>query len=348
MGLVLWGASRMYYNRAFPITIWVGALLVWTVVVLGSSAVGRPAAGLAGRVCRWLFRGAGVALVAVIARALSGQLGWARAAAIGIVLGLSLASIRGLLLIAVGRDRVGSAEGFRWALLQALAAYAFHSYVLCVHIGAGDAYHYSLSMGDFIRQVRAGIFPVFIGQSEFAFNGGIHTVRTAPYFVHLGALLDALTLHTLPFYAVANLTIVLSASLGVLGTYAALSLYAPGRPMAAAALAALYMLSPRSWPLYEGDMIATFMTVPMIPWWVLGLALAAEDEAAWRPWLMQGAALAAMWWAHPRLRSGRPQSPWSPGPSSLRATATCGPAPSECPLPFCCSPFLRDMNSCRS
>jgi hypothetical protein len=193
-------------------------------------------------------------------------------------------------------------EGLRWAALQALAAYVTKAYVHCVHVGAGDAYHYSLSMADFISQVRGGGFPAFIGQSVFAFNGGIHTIRTAPYFVHLGAAIDALTLRTLPAYAVANLAIVFSASLGVLGAYSAMRLYAPRRPTTACVLAGLFILSPAILaPLYEGDMIATFMTVTMVSWWVLGLALAADNPAAWRPWILQSAALAAMWWAHPPI-----------------------------------------------
>jgi hypothetical protein len=221
---------------------------------------------------------------------------------VGLVIGAAIGFNRWLLSITVGRNGTDLGEGLRWAALQALAAYAVHPYVCSAQVGAGDAYHYTLSLADFIRQVRAGVFPVFIGQSEYAFNGGIHTVRTAPYFVHLGALLDALTLHTLPCFAVSNLAIVFSATFGALGAYAALLLYAPKRAMTAVALAALYILSPAILaPLYEGDMIATFMTVPMLPWWVLGLALAADEPMAWRPWLIQGASLAAMWLAHPPI-----------------------------------------------
>jgi hypothetical protein len=280
----------------------VAALSVWVLTVIASSILGFLFEGLPGWVLRGLAGALGAALIALAAKALAAHLGWYQAGAIGVIAGASIACNRWLLSIASGGAAVSPGEGLRWALLQGLGAYLLHPYVRCAFVGLGDAYHYAISMADFIRQVRAGVFPVFIGQTEFAFNGGIHTVRTAPYFLHLGALLDMLTLNTLPFYAVANLAIVASALAGVLGTYAALLLYAPGRSWTAFALAALYILSPAVLaPLCEGDMIATFMTVPLTPWWVLGLALAADDPAALRPWVIQGAALAALWWAHPPI-----------------------------------------------
>jgi hypothetical protein len=246
--------------------------------------------------------GVGVMFIALLAKGFGGRLSWTEGVALGLALGIALTSIRWLSSIAIGRRVLGVSDGLCWAILQALAALVVYPYVRSAKIGAGDSYHYSLTLADFISQFRAGVFPIFIGQSEFAFNGGIHTIRTAPYFVHLGAALDALTLHTLPVYAVANLAVIFSVFAGVLGTYTAMLLYAPTRTATAAALAALFILSPAILaPLYEGDMIATFMTVPMIPWWVFGLAMAAEEPATWRPWLVQGAALAAMWWAHPPL-----------------------------------------------
>jgi hypothetical protein len=251
---------------------------------------------------RWLGAIVGLVLVVLAAKGTCDGLTWSRAAAIGSVLGFSLVFNRWLFATAIGQRDSDSAEGFRWAFLQLLAAYAIHPYVRCAQGGAGDAYHYSISAADFIRQLRSGVFPVFIGQSEYAFNGGIHSVRTAPYFVHLSGVLDAITLHTLPFYAIGNLAVIFSVTMGVLGTYSALRIYAPSRAMTAWALTSLYILSPAILaPLYEGDMIATFMTVPMLPWWVLGLALASEEPQAWRPWLIQAAALAGMWWAHPPI-----------------------------------------------
>lgn len=287
---------------AFPLPVWIGAFLAWILVVRLGPAGGRAVEGFPGRALRAAVCTGGVLVMALIAKAFSDRLTWSRAAAIGVAIGVALAFIRWLRSMAVGRERTGLAEGLQWAFLQILAAYCVHPYVRPALVGGGDAYQYSLSLADFIAQIRAGVFPVFIGQSEFAFNGSIHTLRTAPYFVHLGALLDTLTLRTLPPFAVANLAIVASAVLGAVGSYAAMLLYAPTRAATASALAALYILSPALLgPLYGGDMVATFMAAPMIPWWVLGLATAVDTPGSWRPWIIQGAALAALWWAHPPM-----------------------------------------------
>jgi len=302
VGLVLWGAQRFYFECALPGSIWAYSLITWVLVAITTSVLRPQGGGIRGSALAGLAGSAGVVLIALIVKGLGDHLDWSQAAAVGIVLGVSIAFNRWLLSIAVNRGPVAPAEGLRWAALQGLAAYAIHPYVRCAQVGAGDAYHYSLTLADFIRQVRSGIFPVLIGQSEFAFNGGIHSVRTAPYYAHLGGLLDALTLHTLPFYAVSNLAVAASATLAVVGAYTAMRLYAPARAVAAMVLSALFILSPAILaPLYEGDMIATFMAVPMLPWWVLGLALAADDPLPLRPWLLQGSALAVMWLAHPPM-----------------------------------------------
>ena len=57
-------------------------------------------------------------------------------------------------------------------MAQGVALFAVHPYVRSALLGAGDAQSYSLTIADFLKQWRAGIFPVLIGQSEFAYNGG--------------------------------------------------------------------------------------------------------------------------------------------------------------------------------
>jgi hypothetical protein len=298
----------MYFGGEFPIPIYLAAVLIWSGVVRCTAEFEFELDAPNTRMRRAAIGAVGIMLIVLVAKEFGGRLSWIDGAAIGLALGISLSFIRWLVFVAIGRRTLRVSDGLCWAMLQALAALVVYPYVRSAKIGAGDAYHYSLTLADFISQFRAGVFPIFIGQSEFAFNGGIHTIRTAPYFVHLGAALDMVTLHTLPVYAVANLAIVFSVAVGVLGTYAAMLLYAPTRGVTAAALAALFILSPAVLaPLYEGDMIATFMTVPMIPWWVFGLAMAADEPATWRPWLIQGAALAGMWWAHP------PMAIWATG-----------------------------------
>ena len=54
-------------------------------------------------------------------------------------------------------------------------------------------------------------------------------------------------------------------------------------------------------PLYGGDMYPTFMTLPFLPWLAGGVAQSAVAPSRWWPWLLQGAALAATWLAHPPI-----------------------------------------------
>jgi hypothetical protein len=302
VGLVLWVAARFYPAASFPLSVWFGAMGAWIAVACGLAAWERRAKGdlgpiyvLAAHAFRW-------ALVVWITRTWAGNLNWSQALAIGVMLLLSLAFNRWLLGLAANHRTIGLGEGVRWASIQIIAVCAIHPYARAADVGAGDAYHYTLMLADFIGQLRAGIFPVYVGQTDYAFNGGIHTLRTAPYYVHFGGLLDVLTVHTLPVYALTNLCLVISAAAGGVGMYAALRRYAPGRTWSALALGGLYILAPAILaPLYEGDMVATFMTVPILPWLVLGLALAAGDGAAWRPWILQALALSALWWAHPPI-----------------------------------------------
>jgi hypothetical protein len=291
--LALWAAPRLDGAPALSLGTWMGAMVAYIGVVSGLSA----------------FRGGkqfgyvmGPALLAVVVKLTAANLSWGQAAALGVLLALSLFASRWLLSIAKGSKGLTRADGLRWSLLMVLAAYAIHPYVRCALVGAGDAYHYAISAADFVGQVKAGVFPVFIGQTRFAFNGGIHTLRTAPYFTHVCGLLDFLTVHSLAPFALCNLAILFSAVMAALGAYAAALLFAPSRPWIGLALGALYILSPAILaPLFEEDMIATFMAAPMIPWLMLGIALAADDADGWRPWLFQATALAGLWWAHPPL-----------------------------------------------
>jgi hypothetical protein len=197
---------------------------------------------------------------------------------------------------------VDSAQGedLRFGALQGVALFAVHPYLWNGLLGAGDANSYSLLVADFIQQWRAGIFPVLIGQSEFAFNGGFHPLRNAPYLLHLAGLLDFFSLRTLSAFAVLNLSVFGSMLAGILGCYAALRIVLGRAPWAACGLAVLYGLCPGVVaPLYGGDMYPTFLTLPFIPWLLLGLERSTTmPDRPW-PWILQGASLAAIAMAHP-------------------------------------------------
>ena len=274
------------------------AITIWTAATVAPATVAalRSALGLQ----RYLIRGLALCAFVVLVRFQCSGLGWSHAIAIVIGLGTALTGTRWLLCRAAAGSQIGWADGWRGACLQGVAIYALQPYVVSTPVGAGDAYHYSLMLSDAVGQIRSGVFPLFVGQTPYAFNGNIHSLRTAPLFEYLGAGFDLLTLRTLPVCGLQNLILLTSAGLGAVGGYAALRRYAPEMPWVAAGLASLYVLCPGVLaPLYEGDMIATFLTVPAIPWLVLGIAKATDEPEKWEPWLITATALAALWWAHP-------------------------------------------------
>jgi hypothetical protein len=166
-------------------------------------------------------------------------------------------------------------------------------------LGTGEAMNYSLAVADTITQARAGTFPVHVGQSEFAFNGRVHPLRTAVYFTHVPVLLDALTFRQLSFWGLQNLSIALSLWLGVFLMYACLRCSVEQAPWLAFALAALFGLSPGLLaPAYGMDL---YMTVTAAPFVVLSIFGATQSFSARTfaryAWMAVG--LAGTWLAHP-------------------------------------------------
>ncbi len=189
-------------------------------------------------------------------------------------------------------------ELLRWLALGALAVWVLRPYYHDGGIGAGDAHWYAVMLADFVEQLRAGIFPVWTGQSAFAFNGAVVPLRVAPLFQHEGGLLDLLTGRALGPLALKNAVLALNGLAIVFAAYAAFRAVLPRRPDAAAALAGFFAASPAVLaPLYAGDQIMTFVALPFLPavfyacWrgWV-------RDDLAARVWLVAG--LAGLWLAH--------------------------------------------------
>ena len=92
-------------------------------------------------------------------------------------------------------------EIVRVTLLGLVAAWLLHPFATNRQIGAGDALWYANMLADFCLQWRGGVFPVFAGQTEFAFNGAVYPLRVAPLYQHLGGVLDLLTGRQLGWFA---------------------------------------------------------------------------------------------------------------------------------------------------
>jgi hypothetical protein len=206
--------------------------------------------------------------------------------------------------------RSSGAQGVQWtsvdlvavAGLIAAALFSVRPYLHAGTVGSGDSYHYGLQVADFVTQLRHGVMPIFVGQSEYAFNGNIHTLRTAPYFTHLAGLIDLLTMQRLSFVRLQNLTVVVSAVAAALTAFVIARRVSGGRRLAPALLAAIYVTSPAILgPIAIGDMFATYMTAPwlLVCWYGVSELFRRTDDGITQ--LVTVGGLAALWYAHPPI-----------------------------------------------
>lgn len=164
-------------------------------------------------------------------------------------------------------------------------------------LGGVDARWYAHMMGDFIDQWRRDGPPVFIGQGELAWNGGVHPFRSAPVYLHVAGLWDWMTAGTLGIRALQHLTAITAAVAAGWGMYAAGVKLAPERRWSAAAIAALYVASPGGLlPLYVAEAYMTYMAYAVFVLVGYGNARLLVDG---RGWIALAAGLSLAWMSHP-------------------------------------------------
>lgn len=189
----------------------------------------------------------------------------------------------------------------RLLLLLGVGLAMMETYLSRGTIGGGDARSYATSAGDVIMQSRAGVFPVWVGQSEYSFHGGIFPLRVAPFLHHAVIAVDWLTGRTLPVFVVLNLTLVASLVAGLFSCYFCLAALLPKRKWTAAMLAAIYAMCPGVVGLaYAQDLYTSFMTLGFLPLVFLGIVRSFE-ETGFRPRALMVAGLAGAWLAHPPI-----------------------------------------------
>jgi hypothetical protein len=198
-------------------------------------------------------------------------------------------------------DHRPTLEPLRWALLI-VAGLALHRPLLTAGtIGAGDSYWYRIMAADFVAQFRAGIFPVFTGQSLFAFNGAVSPIRLAPALQHLAGLFDLVTLHSLTINALVNLTLFGSYLAGGAVCYACLRRIGPDAPWFALLLSLLYCACPGVLALaYTGDLYMSVTALPFIPLVLYG-AWRTLDQGDRTGVVTMVAGAAALWYCHPPI-----------------------------------------------
>jgi hypothetical protein len=193
-------------------------------------------------------------------------------------------------------------ECFRLYLVAGVGFFLFGvRYLSSADVGSGDSYWYCIMLGDFVKQWRAGIFPVFVGQSEYAFNGAVSPLRLAPGLQHLAGIVDLLTGQCLPFFTLQNLTLTFSGLAGGFSAYFCCAAILPKQRWTALALAALYLACPGVLSLgYRGDLFMSMTTLPFVP--VVGYGLwrtLRDDEHTSIAWTVLP--VAAAWYCHPPI-----------------------------------------------
>jgi hypothetical protein len=166
-------------------------------------------------------------------------------------------------------------------------------------VGTGEGFNYSLSVADAVVQMRHGVVPPLVGQTEYAYNGRIHPLRNAPYLHYLAGAIDAATFHNLQFWELQNASLALSLVAAVFACYVGLRWATECPRPLAFFLSASYGLSPALLCLTHS--LNLFMTVHAAVF--VPLAIAACVRGCRRPSLAtdlwMAAALALAWLAHP-------------------------------------------------
>ncbi|HEY5078586.1 MAG TPA: hypothetical protein VII43_02020, partial [Opitutaceae bacterium] len=190
-------------------------------------------------------------------------------------------------------------EILRCAFLLAAALFLMLGFARRTLHGTPDAYWYALNLADMVSQVRAGVFPVFAGQSIYQFNGALCPIRVAPAFNYLGALLDAATLHRLGTFELQNLLITLLGVAAIFSAYLGLRALLPSRRWLAAGMATLYLSCPGVLGIaYDSDLYMSWTTAPLVPLVWFATVRSFQDGGSRATLLLLGSALGLCWWGH--------------------------------------------------
>jgi hypothetical protein len=165
-------------------------------------------------------------------------------------------------------------------------------------VGTGEAYNYSLALADGVTQMRAGEVPPLAGQTEYAFNGRVHPLRNAPYLFYLAEGVDLLTLRSLSFWELQNLSLSLSLIGAIFAGYGALRWGVGCGRLKAFCLASVYGFCPALLVACTMNLFMTVHAAVFVPL-AIGACLRHCRHPAVQNDFLLAAALAAAWLAHP-------------------------------------------------
>lgn len=189
--------------------------------------------------------------------------------------------------------------------LTTLVLYAFHPFISGYNLGAGpgDAQLYQYQLHDALIQLKQGIFPVYIGQSEFSYFG--FSFMRAPYYILLGQLLNILTFGHLNALYIQHLTVLTSILGAAFLSYYCFRRLAPMLPWVCFFLAFFYISCPGvAGLIYRSDMYFSLVSVPFIPLVFYGLIRMHQNNDMLSS-LFVGAGLSAVWMSHPPISTLR-------------------------------------------
>lgn len=195
------------------------------------------------------------------------------------------------------------AETARLLMVGAVAFAVTGPFFTDLQLGGRDARWYTSVFIDFLQQLRAGVFPVFLGQGELSYNGSANLFRSAPLCLWLGGLWDWATWQALSPIAIRNLSVITVALGAGYSMYAALiTLGRNDAPRWLAALcAALYLLCPAMLlSLYFYELQMTWTALIALPWVFHGNVQAMKDPAG-RGYIPLAVGLTLVWLAHAPL-----------------------------------------------
>lgn len=180
--------------------------------------------------------------------------------------------------------------------LTAVVLYAVGRYLGDQYQGGGDSLWYYSLVSDVLQQVRAGVFPVGVGQTNANWNG--YPTALVPGFLLTGVAIDTATGGRLSVVAVMQAVAVWSLWAGAVSAYFCLRGLLPGRRWLSAALACAYVSCPAVVSLLTaGDMYPAFSTTPYYPPLLYGLIRGARRADTLAVALV-GASLALLWMCH--------------------------------------------------
>lgn len=193
----------------------------------------------------------------------------------------------------------GAFEPVRWVILGAATLWLLQPFATRTLHGGGDAQWYATMLADAVEQARAGIFPLWLGQTEYQYSGVIYPLRVAPLFHYSGIVLDLLTFRSLGVFALQNLLITLLALGAAFTAYGSFRALLPARPGWALALAVLFLSCPGVLGIaYVSDLYMSWTTLPWVPLVWFALVRSFQDGGSRRSLLLFGTALGLCWWGH--------------------------------------------------